>query len=147
MSPTLDPPRAAVARERTIAEALRFLAIGGACYGIGLLTLVALVSGLGIHYLVANLVALAIAYPAGYMLNRRLNFKSWQPVGAELRRYYLANGATFAASFAAIAAMVDLFHFHYVMANILATIAQTVANFALAKWWVFHHSSSQPERS
>jgi putative flippase GtrA len=142
-------PRAALARcrSRTALEALRFLAIGAACYGLGLMTLVTLVSRFGVHYLIANLIALAIAYPVGYLLNRNLNFKSRRPVGVEMRRYYLANAATFAASLGSIAVMVQVLHVHYVAANLLATAAQTAANFALAKWWVFHAAAPHPGRS
>jgi putative flippase GtrA len=132
---------------RTGYQALGFLVIGGACYALGLATLIALVSGLGVHYLPANLLALVVSYPAGYLLNRRWNFRSRRPVGPEMRRYVLANAITFAAAFGSIAVMVEFLHAHYVAANLIATAGQTVANFALAKWWVFTAAPAQATRS
>jgi len=134
-------------RRRTGYQALGFLAIGGACYALGLATLIALVSGLGVHYLLANLLALVVSYPAGYLLNRRWNFRSRRPVGPEMRRYVLANAVTFCAAFGCIAVMVEILHAHYVAANLIATAGQTVANFALAKWWVFTAAPAQATRS
>jgi len=129
--------------KRTHRQALAFLAIGGVCYLLGLTTLIALVSGLGIHYLVANLAAMAVSYPAGYLLNRHWNFRSRRPIGAEVWRYVLANAGTFASAFGSIALMVGFLHVNYIAANLIATAGQTAANFALAKWWVFTPVPSQ----
>jgi putative flippase GtrA len=123
--------------KRTLAEAWRFIVIGCVCYGSGLLTLVVLVTWLHVHYLVANVMALAVAFPVGYWLNRKLNFKSRRRIGAEIARYYLANTVTFGVALGAVAVMVELLHINYVVANLLASAAQTALNFSLAKWWIF----------
>ncbi len=122
---------------RTFFQALRFAAIGGTCYALGLATLIGLVSEFGVHYLAANLIALTVSYPAGYFLNRRFNFKSRRPVGPEVQRYLIANVVTFAVAFGSVAALVEVFHMHYVTANLITTAGQTAANFGLAKWWVY----------
>jgi putative flippase GtrA len=94
-----------------------------------------------------NLLAMLVSYPAGYLLNRRCNFRSRRPIGPEVRRYALANAGTFAAALGAIAVTVEYLHLHYIAANLLATAGQTAANFALAKWWVFTPAPLQPPRS
>jgi putative flippase GtrA len=131
--------------QRTLPEALRFLVIGSVCYGLGLLTLIVLVSRFGVHYLVANVLALGVTYPVGYWLNRRYNFKTRGRLGAEMLRYYGANIATFGVALGAVAAMVGLLHLNYIVANLIATAAQTATNFALAKCWVFRRITPHGE--
>ena len=122
---------------RTFIEAIRFVFIGGLCYGLALVVLVALVSGLNVHYLIANVIALLVAYPFGYWINRRFNFNSCKPMGAEVRRYVIGNVVTFISSLGAIALLVERWKIHYLIANLLVSIVQTAINFALARYWVF----------
>ena len=143
MPPSPSPSR----RGRTVGEVVRFLVIGGTCYLAGLLTIVALVKGLGVHYLLANVLAVAVVYPLGYLLNRRFNFRSVRSVWSEMPRYYAANGAMLGASLALIGVLVEVGHVHYVAANAIATVLQTIANFMLAKWWVFTGRDPQSTRS
>ena len=96
-----------------------------------------LTSIVGIHYLVSNVLSLAVVYPVGFALNKLFNFRTRGRAGAELLRYYIVSIAAFAASLVAIALLVEVLHVWYLTANVIVTGAQVVLSFALLDRWVF----------
>ena len=58
------------------AEFRWFLLVGGACFLLNLLLLFAMVDGLGLHYLPANVISFGILVVVGHYLNRTHTFRS-----------------------------------------------------------------------
>jgi putative flippase GtrA len=114
-----------------------FLVIGAGCYALGLATLFILTSVIGIHYLISNVLALAVVYPVGFYLNKFFNFKSKGPVRTELPRYYLATFGVFLVSLGAIYVLVQYFGMWYMTANIIVSFAQVAFGFLVLDKWVF----------
>jgi putative flippase GtrA len=114
-----------------------FLVIGAGCYVLGLASVFVLTSVIGIHYLISNVLALAIVYPVGFYLNKVFNFRSRGTVRTELLRYYLASLGVFSVSLGAIYILVRYFGVWYMTANVTVSCAQVAFGFLVLDRWVF----------
>jgi putative flippase GtrA len=115
-----------------------FVLVGGFCLGMNTLVLWLLASGLGVHYLLATLIAFLAITPLGFLLNKVLTFRTrrkYAPI--ELPRYVAAMAASLAANVALMYVLVSLLGVWYLAASVLVAVTLVVANFVASDRWSF----------
>lgn len=102
------------------------------------LALWTLTSGLGVHYLLATLIAFLAITPLGFLLNKILTFRTPQEYAPiELPRYFAAMAASLAANLALMYFLVSLFGMWYLAASVLVAVTLVLANFLASDRWSF----------
>jgi putative flippase GtrA len=119
---------------------LRFLAVGGGCYLLGLLLLFLLVEVARLHYLMAMALAFLGVCLVGHAGNRWHTFRSDAPYAPELARFAVALTAQMLAALAGMWLLVDALGVHYILANVLVTVPLTLASFLVNRSKVFRHA-------
>jgi putative flippase GtrA len=125
---------------------LRFNAVGGIGIGVQLLALAALKSLLGLHYLTATALAVEAAIIHNFLWHERWTWRD-RPVGAwesarRLLRFNLTTGGlSLLSNLVLMRVLVGNFGLHYLVANLLAIAATSIANFAVSEWFVFRSAS------
>jgi len=115
-----------------------FALVGGFCLAMNTLVLWLLASVLGLHYLLATLVAFFAITPLGFLLNKVLTFRTrreYAPI--ELSRYFAAMATSLAANLALMYALVSLIGVWYLAASVLVALTLVVANFLVSDRWSF----------
>lgn len=115
-----------------------FVLVGGFCLATNTLVLWLLASKLGLHYLVATLIAFLAITPLGFLLNKVLTFRTRRErAPIELPRYFAAMAASLAANLALMYVLVSVLGIWYLAASILVALALVVTNFAVSDRWSF----------
>ena len=134
------------ARSR-LPTALRFAAfclVGGLCLALNTLTLWALTSGLGLHYLVSTVIAFSTITPFGFLLNKALTFRTHRRhVPVELPRYFAAMTASFLANLALMYLLVSVLGVWYVAASLLVAVTLVIVNFLTSDRWSFRDGQDE----
>ena len=115
-----------------------FVVVGGFCLGMNTLVLWLLVSGLGMNYLVATLLAFLTITPLGFLLNKILTFRTrreYAPV--ELPRYFAAMATSLAANLALMYVLVSLLGLWYLAASLVVALLLLIVNFVASDRWSF----------
>lgn len=115
-----------------------FAAVGALCLALNTLTLWALTSGLGLHYLLSTVIAFSMITPFGFLLNKVLTFRTHRrhaPI--ELPRYTAAMAASFAANIALMYVLVSLLGLPYLAASLLVAVVLVIVNFLTSDRWSF----------
>ena len=115
-----------------------FALVGGCCLAMNTLVLWLLASVLGLHYLLATLVAFFAITPLGFLLNKVLTFRTrreYAPI--ELPRYFAAMATSLAANLALMYVLVSLIGVWYLAASVLVALTLVVANFLVSDRWSF----------
>ena len=125
----------------SLPPALRFAAfasVGALCLALNTVTLWALTSGLGIHYLVSTVIAFSTITPLGFLLNKVLTFRTHRRYArVELPRYTGAMAASFLANVALMYLLVSVAGLPYLAASLLIAMTLLVVNFLTSDRWSF----------
>lgn len=116
--------------------------------GVGLIgtaahfaTLAALVEGIGVDAVVASGWGFAAGALVNYLLNRRLTFRSDAPHAVALPKFLAVAGAGFLLNTLLMLVGLSWLHFHYLLAQALATLLVLFWNFAGNRLWTFRAPS------
>lgn len=115
-----------------------FVLVGGLCLGMNTLVLWLLVSGLGVNYLVATLLAFLTITPLGFLLNKTLTFRTrrqYAPI--ELPRYFAAMATSLGANLLLMYVLVSLFGLWYLAASLAVAVLLLIVNFVTSDRWSF----------
>ena len=122
----------------TAARFAVFCVVGGVCLGVNTLTLWALTSWLGLHYLASTVIAFSTITPFGFLLNKALTFRThrrYMPI--ELPRYVIAMAASFLANIALMYLLVSVLGFWYLAASLIVAVVLVIVNFLTSDRWSF----------
>ena len=115
-----------------------FVLVGGFCLAMNTLVLWLLASGLGLHYLIATLIAFFAITPRGFLLNKVFTFRTrreYAPI--ELPRYFAAMAASLAANLGLMYVLVSLLGIWYLAASLVVAVTLVVVNFLASDRWSF----------
>ncbi|HEU4580759.1 MAG TPA: GtrA family protein, partial [Polyangiaceae bacterium] len=116
----------------------RFATTGGICYSVNLAVLYTGTELLHLHYAFSLLLSLLVVNVLGLVLNRRWTFESTRnPFWAEALRYWSANALSALGVLSATAALVEVLHVQYLLANVLIALFFLIGNFLLHQRWTF----------
>jgi putative flippase GtrA len=126
---------------------VRFALVGSS----GVFTNLAVYSGLiyllYVHYLIAASVSFVAAMSGNFILNLRWTFKTHGQGIKALRDQYLKYATVTLVSYGinilALWLLVDLWHWHKVLAQLAAIFMTTMSNFLGSKLWVFKLNDTQ----
>jgi putative flippase GtrA len=116
---------------------LGFAVINGFTFGVDLLLLTALRSGLGLPVPLAVTVAYACAFGMSYLANRVLNFGSHAAVGPQLAVYVAVVIVNYLAFILAVSSGLSLLGVDYRLARIAAGVCEAVFMYCALRWVVF----------
>ena len=130
-------------RTRTARRWVKFNAVGGLGIGVQLAVLLALKSGFRLSYLPATALAVEAAVIHNFLWHERYTWAdsvrpSWSKSVPRLLRFNLTTGAvSIAGNLALMKLLVGLGHLNYVVANGVAIVLCSLANFLISEEWVF----------
>jgi putative flippase GtrA len=121
---------------------LKFNAVGVVGVGVQLAVLTLLKSGLGVHYLIATVLAVEATILHNYFWHERWTWIDRTAGSARqlkrLVRFNLANGlVSIAGNLGLMWVFVSRFHLQYIFANLLAIILCSIVNFVVSDKLVF----------
>ncbi|MDT8391497.1 MAG: GtrA family protein [Lentisphaeria bacterium] len=121
-----------------IRKPLSFLLVGGFCFLFSLIAMIIQVDGIGLTYLTATAITWVVANGLGFVLNKRITFKTpgraWK---GEMVRYFLVMGTSFTVSMTFMYLAVDILGCHYITASIALAICMLGLNYLLHNAWSF----------
>ncbi len=126
---------------------IKFLLVGGwnTVFGYSVfLAFYALTSRLGLHYLVAMVLAQAVAITNAYLAYRKLVFKSRGAIGAESLRFGAVYAYTFAFNAAALPLLVHRAHFNPAAAQALIVLVSAFVSWFAHSRWSFRDKPVDP---
>ena len=123
---------------------LQFNFVGALGMGVQLTALALLNRATPDHYLRTSAAALELALLHNFLWHRRYTWRErrnapWPP---QLLRFHLANGLlSLAGNLVLTRALVNQAHLPLVLANLIAILCCSVANFGLGNRWTFRHAN------
>ncbi|MEH3139234.1 MAG: GtrA family protein [Mycobacterium kyogaense] len=114
-----------------------FCLINSFTFGIDLMLLIGLHSGLRVPYPLAVTVAYACAFGLSYALNRRLNFRSHAPVGPELSVYVAVVVLNYLVFILALSTLLTGLGLDYRLARLTVGGCEAVFMYCALRWVVF----------
>lgn len=113
-------------------EFAKYALVGGLAFVVDFAALAVLVSGLGVHYLLATFLAFLLGVWVNYLLSVRwvFTFRAVGHKGAEFTIFLFVGVVTLAASLGLMALLVGGAGMHYLLAKCLAAAFTLIANFA-----------------
>jgi putative flippase GtrA len=115
---------------------VRFLMVGGACTAFHYLVLIGLVH-LGWAAVPASSLGFSLSAVLNYALNRRLTFRSDAAHRRAVPRFALVALSGLALNAALLGLLHDGLGWHYLLAQVFATVGTLVWNFTLNRVWTF----------
>jgi putative flippase GtrA len=116
---------------------LGFTLINGFTFGVDLLLLSGLHSGLGMPVPIAVTVAYACALTLSYCLNRAMNFNSHAPVGPQFAVYLAVVAVNYLAFILGVSSVLTAVGVDFRLARILAGCCEAVYMYSAMRWVVF----------
>lgn len=116
---------------------LGFCVINGFTFGVDLLLLTALHSGLRIPLPVAVTAAYASAFALSYVLNRTMNFRSHAPAGPQIAIYVVVVAVNYLGCVLGVCSALSAIGVEYHLARILAGVCEAVFMYSAMRWVVF----------
>jgi putative flippase GtrA len=122
---------------------VKFNAVGGLGIGVQLAVLFVLKSGYHVGYLPATALAVEAAVIHNFLWHERYTWAervrpSWSTSPPRLLRFNFTTGAiSIAGNLALMKLLVDLGHLNYIVANGVAIVLCSLANFLISEQWVF----------
>jgi putative flippase GtrA len=117
---------------------LAYAIVGGVCALLNLAVLWLLTDGVGLHYLVSNMISFLALTPVGFVLQKLMTFRTPRAAaGVEWPRYFATMGASFSASLGLMYVLVSLLGVWYLAANVVITLLIVAANFLVNLRWSF----------
>jgi putative flippase GtrA len=130
---------------------LKFNAVGSLGIGVQLAVLFALKNGFHLNYLLATTLGVEAAVVHNFLWHERYTWgdrvePSWRKSLPRLLRFNLTTGGvSIAGNLALMKLMVDLGHLNYLVANGVAIVLCSLANFLVSEQWVFEEDPSASE--
>jgi putative flippase GtrA len=130
---------------------LKFNAVASLGIGVQLAVLGTLKNGFHLNYLLATALAVEAAVVHNFLWHERYTWAdrvkpSWRKSLPRLLRFNLTNGGvSIAGNLALMKLMVDLGHLNYLVANGVAIVLCSLANFLVSEHWVFEEDASTSE--
>ena len=130
---------------------LKFNAVASLGIGVQLAVLGTLKNGFHLNYLLATALAVEAAVLHNFLWHERYTWAdrvkpSWRKSLPRLLRFNLTNGGvSIAGNLALMKLMVDLGHLNYLVANGVAIVLCSLANFLVSEHWVFEEDASTSE--
>jgi putative flippase GtrA len=124
---------------------LKFNAVGAMGIGVQLAALAILKSGFGVPYMAATALAVEAAVLHNFVWHERWTWKdrkgSGSSVLARLVRFHLGNGiVSILVNLVFMRVLVGRFHMQYLVANMVAIAAGSLANFLIGDLFVFRRA-------
>lgn len=116
---------------------LGFAVLNGFTFGVDLLILTALHSGLGWPVELSITVGYAVAFALSFVLNRVLNFRSHAPVGRQAVRYAVVVAINFGVILLGVGAGLAALGVQYHVARLVAGAVEGVFMYCALRWVVF----------
>ena len=120
---------------------LKFNFVGGIGIGVQLAVLTVLKSGLHFHYLLATALAVEAAAMHNFIWHECFTWKDREKTTSPLVRFIkfnLTNGLlSIAGNLLLMRLLTGVFHFNYLIANLIAIIVCSLANFLVSDRFVF----------
>jgi putative flippase GtrA len=116
---------------------LGFCLINGLTFGVDLLILTGLHSGLHLPVPVAVTAAYACAFTLSYLLNRTFNFQSHGAVGPQFAIYVVVVVVNYLVFILGVTSVLSAIGVHYQLSRIVAGICEAVYMYCAMKWVVF----------
>ncbi len=115
----------------------KFSAVG--LIGLGVqLAVLAVLTNLGVHYLLATAIAVEVALLHNYAWHRRWTWAERPPASNRLLRFHIANGLiSLASNLVWMRVLTGAWGIPAIPANLVAIAATSLLNFALGDRWVF----------
>ena len=129
--------------ENTVMRWLKFNFVGAVGIGVQLVVLSILTSGLGLDYMIATAVAVETAVIHNFLWHERFTWLdrangTRRDMFGRLARFNLSTGLiSIIGNLLLMRLLVGHFHFHYMMANVLAIGTCALANFLVSDQFVF----------
>jgi len=126
---------------------IRFNAVGAVGIGVQLTALAVLKSLLEVNYLWATAWAVEAAILHNFAWHMRWTWGDrpvgWSAAASRLARFNLTTGAlSIFSNLILMRWLVGHWKWHYLVANLLAIAATSIANFLLSEWYVFQEPDS-----
>jgi len=148
MTATSDDPREGNAPPSTLLRWCKFNFVGGIGIGVQFAALFLVKSILHFNYLAATVIAVEAAVVHNFVWHEQFTWvdrtrveglqPSWRRSLPRLVRFNLTNGAvSIIGNLALMRVMVGQGHMNYLLANGIAIILCSVANFLVSEMWVF----------
>ena len=116
---------------------IRYLLIGAFTFGLDLVLLTIVRSGLGWPLPVAVTIGYAVALSVNYVLNRVLNFRSHAPLGPETLRYAGAVAVNFGVVLLGVTTSLAAVGVPYQVARLAAGACEGIFMYCAMRWFVF----------
>ncbi|MGD0269554.1 MAG: GtrA family protein [Candidatus Sulfotelmatobacter sp.] len=140
--------RIGVTGRRMTLRWVKFNAVGALGVGVQLAVLLTLKSGFHLSYLFATALAVEAAVVHNFVWHERYTWAdrvqpSWQKSVPRLLRFNLTTGGvSIIGNLALMKLMVDFGHVNYLVANGVAIVLCSLANFLVSEQWVFEEDVS-----
>jgi putative flippase GtrA len=116
---------------------LGFALINGFTFGIDLLLLAVLRSGLGLPVPLAFTVAYVLAFGLSFVLNRALNFRSHAPVGPQASLYAVAIAINYLAFILGLGSALTAIGVQYLVSRVVAGACEGAFMYSVMRWIIF----------
>jgi putative flippase GtrA len=130
---------------------LGFCLINGLTFGVDLVILTGLRSGLGLPVAIAVTIAYACAFTLSYLLNRTFNFRSHAPVGPQVVVYVVVVVINYLAFILGMSTVLTAIGVQYQLSRLVAGMCEAVYMYSAMRWVVFRErngltrTASQPD--
>nr|WP_285633769.1 GtrA family protein [Lentzea sp. NBRC 102530] len=121
---------------------LGFALINGFTFGIDLLLLTLLRSGLGLLVPLAFTIAYVLAFGLSFVLNRALNFRSHAPVGPQAGLYAVAILINYLAFVLGVGSALTELGLQYHLSRIVAGACEAAFMYSVLRWVVFRDTKN-----
>lgn len=127
-------------------ELVKFSAVGASGYVVNLAVYATLVKGLGVHYILAALLAFCVAVTNNFLWNRHWTFRATEGhMGFQAARFFTVSVVALGLNLIVLEALVNFGDVEKVLAQAIAILAATPLNFIGNKLWSF--GKPAPRRS
>lgn len=128
---------------------VQFGAIGGSVFALGMLSLFAMVEGLGLSPLVANAIQLALTFWLNYVLNKNITWRERAISRLAAHKFLVSRAATTTLNYLLFAWLISLqysfvlfgqavdFTINYLVANVITLLAIMALNYEISDRWAF----------
>lgn len=140
--------RIGVTGRRMTLRWVKFNAVGALGVGVQLAVLLTLKSGFHLSYLFATALAVEAAVVHNFVWHERYTWAdrvkpTWRKSVPRLLRFNLTTGGvSIIGNLALMKLMVDFGHMNYLVANGIAIVLCSLANFLVSEQWVFEEDAS-----
>ena|SRR5690349_3113094 len=119
---------------------LGFTLINGFTFGVDLLLLAGLRSGLGLPVPLAFTIAYVLAFGLSFVLNRALNFRSHAPVGPQAGLYAVAILLNYLAFILGVGSALTAIGLQYLLSRVVAGACEAAFMYSAMRWIIFRDS-------